>query len=293
MALAAAFAGCSKDESDGRLRLFAERLQNGGNKVFVDPATPNGATWNNGETINLNGSAYSIVVENDKYYLNIGSRPAGQLYALYPATMSDGNDITVSNNLDGGCAVAIHKLAINFHGSGHDVVFPMAACVAADADTLLFKHLTGGIKLTISAGSSNVDVDTIIVGALDASDNHVIRKNLTPNGLTWGGLTWTTPTLPAVPGGEVGEETGDVSAKYTDKIVLVMKNNGNTGVRINAGQSITFCVPMLADNVKTFTVKGKHGNTVVIDKNATLPEAKNIERNKMYPIPVINLLETK
>ena len=55
------------------------------------------------------------------------------------------------------------------------------------------------------------------------------------------------------------------------------------------GQSITFCVPMLADNVKTFTVKGKHGNTVVIDKNATLDTPKDIERNKMYLIPVINL----
>ena len=292
MILAALAASCGKD-NDSRLRLIAENLgANGGAKVFVDPTTPNGANWNNGETIDLNGSRYSISREGSNYYLNVAERPTGQLYALYPATLtSGGNDIVVSNNLANGCAVAIHKLTLDIHDGGHDVILPMAARVGAEGNTLLFKHLTGCIKLTISnTTGSAITVDTIKVGALDVSDNPVIYKNLTPNGLDWGGgLTWTTATLPAIPGGEVGETDGNVSALYTGEITLVMKSGPTNHATIAAGGSLTLCVPMLADDVKTFTVKGYSGSSVIFDKSATLDTPKDIERNKLFTIPTIEI----
>ena len=298
---------CSKEDAEsgdnGRIKLFAERLGGNNAKTFIPSSGTNDAAWTAGESINLNGAAYTICEDPNhagQFYLDIPARPAGALYALYPATLTTGgNDITVSNNLQEGCAVAIHKLTLNFHNGGYDVVFPMAARASADGNTLLFKHLTGALSITLTNHSGSTKTfDTLKVGATNAS-GAAIYKNLFPNGLSWGNgagaLTWNTVNLPAVPGGEVGEAGGDVNAGFVGEMTLVMKK-GNSSFSLENGASINICIPMLADSVATLTIKGYAGGneTPLFNKQKSLPADGQgrhpaIERNKLYTLPEIVL----
>ena len=311
------FAGCSKEEAEsgvgGRIKLYAERLGGNNAKVFIPSTGANDATWTDGESIDLGGSTYTIREDPDhagQFYLDIAARPTGALFALYPATLTTGgNDITVSNNEEEGCAVAIHKLTLNFHDGGYSVVFPMAARTDTEGNTLLFKHLTGALKITLTNNSgSPKSFDTLKVGATNAS-GAAIYKNLYPNGLSWGegvgALTWNTVDLPAVPGGEAGEATGDVSACFVGEMTLVMKRHrdfktsrlqGNNSFSLAGGETVEFCIPLLADSIATLTLKGYvNGNeTPIFDKQKELPlnsEGKHpaIVRNTMYTIPEIVL----
>ena len=279
-------AGCGKDNS-GRISLLAEDMvRGGGAKVFVDPATPSGASWNSGETIDLNGGAYTITKNGSSYYLDLAPL-ATTMYALYPATLATGgNDIVVSNGGNDYCAVAINMLAVNFHDGGHDVVFPIAAKADAESGALKFKHLTGGLRLTLrNSTASAITVDTVRIGATNGA-GAAIYKNLKPNSTDWPG--WNPQSLPAVPGDEVGGNNGDVSAKFVGSMTLVMKSGGNPHVSIAAGQSITFCVPILSDSIRTISVTGYNGSvTPLFNASKTLTTALPVMRNKMYSIPEI------
>lgn len=305
--LAALFAGCGKDDDsgsagDGRIHIFAEQMTSErGSKVLFFPDNLNAAQWVADETVNLNG--YSCTIESDNngsFILNLHDHdtailgdPRKPLYALYPATMtSGGNDITVSNNLEEGCAVVLNKMTLTFRDGGHDVVFPMAARAGATGSTLLFKHLTGGIMVTLTNRTGDeMDLDTLKIGALDASGKATIYRNLHPDGLSWeGNLTWNSSALPDLPNGEVGEIEGNQGTVFVDDVTLVLKTPTTDHVTIADGESLTLCVPLLAASIKTLTVTGKNGNTVVIPThNKTLATAKAIERNKMYTIPVIEI----
>ena len=309
--LAALFAGCAKDDdsgsaNDGRIHIFAEQMTpERGSKVLFFPDDLNAAQWVENETVNLNGYSCTIVSDGggsftldlDGNDVAILGNPRKPLYALYPATMtSGGNDITVSNNLEEGCAVVLNKMTLTFRDGGHDAVFPMAARAAADGSTLLFKHLTGGIMVTLTNNTgADKTLDTLKIGALDASGKATIYRNLHPNGLSWeGGLEWTSGALPDLPNGGVGEIEGDQGTVYVGDVTLVLKTPTTSYVTLADGESLTLCVPMLAASVKTLTVTGKYGNTVVIPTHSKeLTTAKAIERNKMYTIPEINITNNK
>lgn len=290
--LAVLFAGCSKDNDSaapfnaGRIKLFAEQMTNAGNnsKLLMDPI---GLTsqWLIGEQININGSAYSIVQEGSNYYLG-GSTATleAPLYAIYPATIKDalGNDIVVTNGSDGACAIDIHSLAVNFTGDGnHEVIFPMAALYTTDSSGLMFRHLTGGLKFTLSNTAAHA-VDRLVITATQDGGSPAIYKDLKP--------AWAGNQLPGIPGGEVGEETGDQGAQFISTMTLRMNSNGTAGVTIPANGSITFCVPMLALQLKTLTITGYDADdNVVIPTRSKTITPTNIERNKMYTIPVIEI----
>ena len=234
--LAVLFVGCGKEEAiNGRIRLFAEQMTNAGSgsKLLMNPSDLS-AKWLNGESINVNGNAYTIVKENDEYYLGGSTATlSAPLYAIYPATTkADGNDIVVTNNRTAGCAIDIHSLAVNFTGGGkHEVIFPMAAQYTTDSTGLMFRHLTGGMKLTISNGkASAVVVDRLVVTATKEDGKPAIYKDLKP--------TWANAQLPGVPGGEVGETTGNVNAQFISDMTLMMNTDGNAGVTISASGSL-------------------------------------------------------
>lgn len=281
------FVGCGKEESgNGRIRLFAEQMTNAGNsKLQMDPSNLT-AKWLNGESININGNAYTIVKENDEYYLGGSTTTlSAPLYAIYPATTkADGNDIVVTNNGTAGCAIDIHNLAVNFIGDGkHEVIFPMAASYTS-GNSMTFRHLTGGLKLTISnSKATSVIVDSLVVTATQEDGKPAIYKDLKP--------TWANAQLPGIPGGEVGETTDNVSALFISDMTLKMNQGGNPGVTISEnGGSITFCIPMLAEDLKNLTIKGyNNGVEVFTTPTKTLPNATDVVRNKMYTIPVIEI----
>lgn len=282
-------AGCGKEGADGRLRLVAEPMTAApaGAKVLMDPAALDAAEWVAGETIDLCGTPYTIASDGDGgFCVSTGSTalPA-TLYAIYPATVSDalGNDIRVTNGSNGACAIDIHRLAVNFRGDGrHDVVFPMAATAASSDASITFRHLTGGLKLTLtnSTGAA-VSVDRLVVGATQNDGSAAIYKDLRP--------AWATGQLPGIPDGDVGERSDDQGAQFVGDMTLAICTAGSAGVTLAAGQSVTFCIPMLASQLKNITVAGYSGSTQVFSKSKALDAATDIQRNIMYTIPSIEI----
>lgn len=282
-ALAALLATACSNDNDGRIRLFAERMTQGGNaKVLFDAAHLDAAEWVAGESIDINGNAYTIGgTANDGYSVDGTAITGSALYAIYPATVNDalGNKIYVTNGgHDGICGVDIRSLAVNMHSDGrHDVYFPMAAAAAADATEMTFQHLTGGLKLTLrNTSATDAVISGLVVSATKADGSPAIYRNIAPS--------WAGSLLPIIPT-EHGEDEDQGIQFYSD-IQLRMNTDGTPGVTIPAGQSITFCIPMLAQQLKNITVTG-YGVNSLIQKTKTLDTPKDIERNKMYTIPVI------
>lgn len=286
--------GCSEKDpvtpdpgpTSTRIDIFANHM--GGSKVLVDPADLDATSWVPSEQINLNGGAYTIASDANGFYLDLGaSAPEGDLYAIYPATVKDGNgnDIAVTNNGTAGCAIDIHSLAVTLHNDGkHDVYFPMAAYAASGSTALYFDHLTGGLKLKLT-NTTSTTVTRIVVTATQNDGSPAIYKDVKPS--------WASAQLPGLPGGEVGENDGDVSALFISDMTLIMNSQDGegiitSGVTVPTGANgITFCIPMLAKELKTLTITGYNGDTQIFQKNKTLDAATNIIQNNMYNIPTI------
>ena len=114
-------AGCGKEAGDGYIKLFAERMDLGGNsKVLIDPNDVNGASWVADEQIDLNGVKCTIKGNStDGFYLDGVAPLSSTMYAVYPAAIHQGsNHIAVTNIPGSTCMVAIHSLAIDFTGDG-------------------------------------------------------------------------------------------------------------------------------------------------------------------------------
>ena len=288
------FAGCSKEEPvDGRatgyIKLFAtEMTHEGGTKVVMDPSVLNTDTWKPGEQMDLGGTPYEIVERGTGFYLNVGEEPSGDLYAIYPATVQDalGNDIVVVNGSDGLCAIDIRSLAVNIvtsssklqGGYREEVYFPMAAHDVSSTSGLLFDHLTGGLKLTVSC-STAVSIDRLVVSAEDGSHLPAIYKNIAP--------TWAGGLLPAIPSGHGDEE--DQSVEFVSTMTLHMNTNGVAGIEIQPSSPLVFCIPMLAKGLQYLTITGYNGDTEVFCRTKNLGTEKDIEKNTMYTIPEIVL----
>jgi hypothetical protein len=292
--------GCAKDSvapesaaTGHRISIFAGTMGANGSKILMDPSNVDSACWVANEQIDLNGTPYPIGGNiTNGFYLDLGNNDvSGTLYAIYPATVKDnlGNDIAVTNNGTNGCAIDIHSLAVNIHSDGkHDVIFPMAATAAANSTSLHFDHLTGGLKLTLKNNSTTAAkvVDRLVVTATQDGGSPAIYKDIKP--------TWAGSQLPGIPGGEVGEITGDQGAQFISSMTLKMNSQDNGGnvtlsVTIPANGSISFCIPMLANELKNLTITGYNGDTQVFQKTKELPSAISIPRNQMYNIPTINI----
>lgn len=295
MLAAVLFAGCGKSGSD-RLRLFVEPMCFGGAKVHFDPAHINDATWVENELINLCGTSYPIVNSNGHAYLVTGGAELpSTLYAIYPATVNDGlgNDIEVVNGGAGACGVGIRSLAVNLHADGKsDVIFPMAATATGGSQSLLFNHLTGGLKLTIANNrDQDVTVNRLVVSATQGSGTPAIYRDLAPE---WAGST--QPLLPTFPArhGATGDQ--DMGAGFISDMTLMMNTEGTPGVTIPRKTNgtpgrITFCIPMLAKDLRYIQIIGYNGVSPVFQTpKKDIGTPKDVERNNMYNIPTIDIL---
>ena len=288
-------ASCGKDAdhsspADGQLRLFAEPMNGNNAKVLVDPAHVNNASWVADEQLNLNGTLCTIKGnDDDGYYLQDIAPLAEDMYAIYPASLnSGGNHIAVTNDGAVACAVNIHSLCVEFvDGNIHKVCFPMAAKASPNSPSLQFRHLTGGIRLTIKNNNEKDDLDVarLVVTATTSDSKPAIYKDLQPTEDGW------TPSLPpAVPTGEVGIE-GNQDAQFIADMTLYLKDGSHNYKTISAeGGEITFCMPLLAREVKNLTITGYSSiGTELFSKTKELDAATPILRNHMYNIPTIEI----
>ena len=272
--------GCKK--SNGHISIFAENMAVN-SKVWVNPAQVNGATWLEGETVNLNGTVYTIASDDDGFYLANTAELTSNLYAIYPASLqADGNNIAVVNNNSTG-TITISSLAVNFTNNGHEVVFPMASTAEAGSDKLLFDHLTGGMRVTLA----NATATTVAsVKMITYGDEAIPPVELD-------GITVTTQWAaqgPTVPMGDVGQIEGDQDIKYTCEMNFAMQTDGAATVTVPAGGNITFCVPVTVRSVKRLTVIGYDtDSSVLFTKTRSFTTAQAIERNHMYSLPTIQI----
>lgn len=281
-------AGCGR-ENGGRINIFAENMHAAGDsKLLMDPANIDVASFLSGEKLNLNGHEYTISGnETDGYSVNIGSDEMGStLYAVYPATTStNGNSIVTTNSSADNGEVVIKNLTLRFNGGKHEVYFPMATpTVASSSSTMVFEHLTGGLKLTLSNTSSTAC--TVATAKIVTQTDEAASTIASRNGVT---ARWDVQG-PTVPSGEVGGIIGDQDMKYACEMHFNLKTYANDFVTIAAGESLTFFVPMTMSSVRKLTVAGFDANGApVFTKSKDLGSAKSIEANKMYTIPTIEI----
>ena len=280
--------GCTKDKAD-RIDIFANNMHGGNAKVWVDPASPNGATWVAGETIDLNGTPRTITANSGtnegSYSLNV--EPLDEaMYAVYPATTATGgNDISVTNNGASGATITMNSLAVDFRDGGHRIVFPMAERAAAGSGSLYFDHLTAGLRLTLANSSAaGIAVDHLKV---------VVQGNAAAAAVVRDGVSYTVAWAvqgPTTPSGDVGGISGDREVTFSSEMHLQMQTSGAAGVTVPASGSISFCVPATVSTVKRLSVTGydADGNQLFAQsKSLDTPQA--IAVNNMYNIPSFNI----
>lgn len=285
-----AFNACKKDNAyNGRIRIFAEQMHSN-SKVNINPENINAAQWVVGETVNVNDISFTIGKDQYGYYLsptapnNGGLNNPQNLYAIYPASMESDNIIEVSNDNDGSGDVMLTQLTINLKSDGtQDVIFPMAASASANAGTMVFQHLTAGMKVTITNNSGN----SIILGSLKV----VAQSNTTMEHLALGNFTasWALQG-PSLPSGEPGSITEDQNVSHSSEMNLVLKSNGNPNVTIANGESITLCAPLTASTVERLVISGYDENGAQkFVRTMSLEDPITITRNVMYKMPTIVL----
>lgn len=294
-ALAILATACGKDNeggNDGRIKIFAENMSSGNNgtKVLMDPTNLNASQWVLDERVNLNGTAYSIVEEGGSFYLNTdGATLSGDnLYAIYPASVEkvNGDHIIVSNNNTDAGSVVIHSLTVNFAAGGQKVYFPMAATAEKNAGTMTFKHLTGGLKLTLkNKKTSALNVAKLVVTVTNVSEEGAIYKDLKP--------VWVGGMLPALPEDEIGGISGDPGAEFVSSMALYLRDEVNSlGYKqTGSGDELVFCMPMLAKSVKYLQISGydDSGSTIFTTPPKVIENPFDVARNIMYTIPTINI----
>lgn len=269
--------GC---EREGRyVRIFAESM--GGSKVFVNPTDVNGATWNTGEAVNLNGVPYTIASGANGFYLDGVAPLTETMYAVYPATTTTGGNNIVVNNANGsGTTITLNSLAVNFHDGGHDIIFPMAATATGGSTQLMFRHLTGGLMLTLQA-QTPVTVATVKVTTYGTAAIAPVTIDGVSHTVRW---AVESPTLPS---GEVGGIDGDRDVKYASEMLLNMQSGGSQGVSVTAS-GITFCVPVTISDVRRITVIGYASDgTELFSKTKPITPVDTIHRNTLYTVPTM------
>ncbi|MBO7102043.1 MAG: hypothetical protein J6V98_08505 [Bacteroidales bacterium] len=149
------FAACHKETLDPRMEIFVEHMQ-GSAKLTLDGVN---ATWNNGDTLRLNGTRVVVERSGDHAYIsNAASQSTNR--ALFPTRLvasgpaSDAVTVTLPREYD-----------YRSDGSHQLLDLPLAAR-ATDGEPLHFKHLTGALCFMLTNNTSNpLTIDRITVSS--------------------------------------------------------------------------------------------------------------------------------
>lgn len=272
---------CSKE--DGRFSLVANQMRNN-SKILMDDAY-NGS-WEPNEKVLLNNEARTITVEGtNSYYLSGNAPVSGTTYqAIYPylgttGADADGNVVSIVGN-----TMTITNLVVDFVTGGYKVMFPMASkSVTASSNScrLLFDHITGALKLTLSKTSaSSCNLSSIKV----VTQSSTAVSPFTVNGVT---AQWNVQG-PSVPVGPIGGINGDQIVSNGCEMNFKLKEGDIAYKTFNSGSSVSFCIPMTVSNLNKISVIGYDENgKQVFTQTKDLGEEKTIHENIIYPIPTI------
>ena len=148
-------AACHKEALDPRMEIFVEHMQ-GSAKLALDGVN---ATWNNGDTLRLNGTRVVVERNGDHAYIsNAASQSTNR--ALFPTRLvasgpaNDTVTITLPREYD-----------YRSDGSHQLLDLPLAAR-ATDGEPLHFKHLTGALCFMLTNSTSKpLTIDRITVSS--------------------------------------------------------------------------------------------------------------------------------
>ena len=131
--------------------------------------------WENGDVVNLNGTDYSITVKGDDQASVSAPLIAGEpVYGYYGCTATNGQTTTPTVTIP-----ASYAFSLNYDGD-QVISLPMAAYSASASSTIVFKHLSAAVNITIwNATGSTLYIDAVTVTADEYRLNGDCTLNLT------------------------------------------------------------------------------------------------------------------
>lgn len=276
-ALAFLSVGCSKENTDGKLNIFVERLGGNNEKVLVDYDDITNNQWFTGSTevisisnASVSQKACTVRVNNNNYYIDysiVGG--SGNIAAGYPSThmmTGSGANITTIQLRTSNSSENLY-----LHDNGDvKVRFPMAAYAEEGAQSLMFHHLTGAIAFSIKNTTANeVTLNSI---KLSSSDNRM-----------WSNAVYNVST------GAVSRLTAGSDRSQSDTY-NVKKANGTSYYTLAANGGEVFVilpVPVCGSSV-TLTVNLTV--TGAVDKTAfSVTLGDGVSANTIYQLNTIQL----
>ncbi|MBR4774294.1 MAG: hypothetical protein IK010_07695 [Bacteroidales bacterium] len=244
-------AACHKEALDPRMEIFVEHMQ-GSAKLALDGVN---ATWNNGDTLRLNGTRVVVERSGDHAYIsNAASQSTNR--ALFPTRLvasgpaSDTVTVTLPREYD-----------YRSDGTHQQLTLPLAARATGDAP-LHFQHLTGALCFMLTNSTSHpLTIDKIVV----SSNKYQLSGNRTINLGSIGSIS---------PNDGAGDDL-TVAMTFT-KQSLVIPASGNANV-------VLPIAPVGSDNRFTVTIVSHYENNIYAYKKiqGNTQEDYRLERNQI------------
>ena len=275
-ALAFLSVGCSKENTDGKLNIFVERLGGNNEKVLVNYDDITNNQWfvsSGSETIGISSGS----VDQKKYDISLNS--GGNYYINYSGTGAIAAGYPGTRLMTTKSTTGFSTVQIRVKDSGEDLVlfnngnvkvrFPMAAYAEEGAQSLMFHHVTGAIAFSIKNTTENAV--TLSKVNLSSDDNTMwyaavydVNSGTVSKGSGWG--------------------TKNVSDDYNIK-----DEDGNSGYALAAGGEVFVILPVpVCGSSVTLTVNLTVTGTV--DRNAfSVTLGDGVSANTIYQLNTIQL----
>ena len=147
-----------QEKVEGPVLLMAE----GFNSSTATKTSVQGSTvqWEDGDVVNLNGTDYSITVSGDQASVDASSLVGQTVYGYYGCTATNGQTKTPTVTIPASYAFSLNS-------DGDQVIsLPMAAYSDPASNTIVFKHLSAAVNITIwNATGSTLYIDAVTVTA--------------------------------------------------------------------------------------------------------------------------------
>ena len=229
-------AACHKEPLDPRMEIFVENMQ-GSAKLALNGVN---ATWNNGDTLRLNGTRVVVERSGDHAYISNASSQSTNR-ALFPARL-----VASGPSADVVTVSLPREYDYRSDGSHQLLDLPLAAH-ATDGGPLHFKHLTGALCFMLTNSTGNpLTIDRITV----SSNSYQLSGERSINLTTIGSLG---------PAAGSTEDDRTVGMTFTRQS-LEIPASGTANV-------VLPIAPVSSDNIFTVTVVSHYqGNRYVYSK---------------------------
>ncbi len=203
--------------------------------------------------------------------------------SLYPGDSFDGNDIEIVN----GKEIVLHSLKIKFLSGGkQSMAFPMVANASADATSLYYNHLSGGVQVTLE-NNSGADVNVAKLRIVAQSTTDVVNLGINDTIARW------AVEGPWVPFNTVGQNGNEVDVKYSSVMYFDLMDGDTPTKTIANDDELVFCVPITISSMRKLNVTGYAADgTQLFQVHKTFKNDVAVQPNRMYAFPPIPTLLT-